>query len=213
MSIIHDALKKVQKNISSKAGEIPVSQPNKDPNKPTPLFADTPIEDPGPPPEIEVLRSKPPVFRIIKSILAICCALAITGGAIWYIYQQFQNDIPHAQIAVKKTIYKLIHKEMHPDLKTKRPQDLKPLAQITINPALPAAPTTTTETASPAPSAITLNIHGIMSNATGTGNLALINDEVYQEGDSVGGAKIVKINLNSITVIINGQEETIHVKG
>ena len=43
------------------------------------------------------------------------------------------------------------------------------------------------------------------------GNLVLINDQVYQEGDEIDGAKITKINLNSITIINNGKEETISV--
>ena len=77
---------------------------------------------------------------------------------------------------------------MVPDFKTRAPQDLKPLAQIST----------------------TLKIHGIMANATG--NLALINDQVYQEGDEVDGAKIIKIDLNSITVNINGTDKTIAVK-
>ena len=49
-----------------------------------------------------------------------------------------------------------------------------------------------------------------MSNDTG--NVALINDQIYQEGDSVDGVKIVKISLDSVTVINNGKEETISVK-
>ena len=49
-----------------------------------------------------------------------------------------------------------------------------------------------------------------MSN--GSSNVVLIDDKVYQEGDEVDGAKIVKINLDSITVNINGTEKTIFVK-
>ena len=55
-----------------------------------------------------------------------------------------------------------------------------------------------------------MDVHGIMSK--GNSNLVLINDQVYQEGDEVEGAKIVKINLDSITILNNGAEETIHVK-
>jgi type II secretory pathway component PulC len=56
----------------------------------------------------------------------------------------------------------------------------------------------------------TLNIHGVMAN--GSKNLVLINDQVYQDGDEVDGIKIVKINLDHITVINNGEEEQISVK-
>ena len=53
-------------------------------------------------------------------------------------------------------------------------------------------------------------IHGVMAN--GSRNIVLINDQVYQEGDDVDGVKIVKINLDSITVNNNGKEQTIRVK-
>ena len=48
--------------------------------------------------------------------------------------------------------------------------------------------------------------------ANTSGNLVLINDQVYQEGDTVDGAKIIKINLDSISVIVNGAEQTISVE-
>jgi hypothetical protein len=153
---------------------------------------------------------KPPIKNKIKSLLALICSIAVTAGALFYLYKQFQNDVPKVKILAQKSFYKLINKkEPPPAFKTKAPEDLKPLARITINPPADTATATTTAQAPAAP--MTLNIHGIMSNASG--NLALINDQVYQEGDEVDGAKIIKINLNSITVNINGIEKTILVKG
>ena len=122
-----------------------------------------------------------------------------------YIYQQFQNDIPKVQKFAKKSFFKLIHKEELPDFKTKSPAELKSLAQLTINP-----PTMKSSSLAKPAAPVTLDIHGIMSNDSG--NLVLINDQVYQEGDEVDGAKITKINLDSITIINNGVEQTILVK-
>jgi hypothetical protein len=178
MSIIHEALKKVQQGLA---------------------------------PEIETLSQEgqqttsqeSPIKNKIKSIFILSCAIVITGASIFYIYQHFQNGDPKIKIFAKKTFYKLIHKQEPLAVKVKAPEDLKPLAQFTIKP--PAGSQITTPSAP-----ITLNIHGIMANSTG--NLVLINDQVYQEGDKVDGAKIVKINLDSITVINNGIKQTVLVK-
>jgi len=192
MSIIHDALKKVQQGLSPE-------------NQTASAYL---YEKPA---EVETLpranqqatNQKSLMKNKIKSLFILCCALAITLASVLYIYQQFQNDIPKVKNFAKKSFYKLINKEEPLAFKAKAPDKLKPLAQFTINP-----PASSKITKPPAP--ITLNIHGIMSNDTG--NLVLINDQVYQEGDAVDGAKIVKINLDSITVNINGAEKTIFVK-
>ncbi len=55
----------------------------------------------------------------------------------------------------------------------------------------------------------TLNIHGIMSDPKG--NVVLIDDGIYAEGDEVNGVKIVKITLDGIVVLKDGKEETIRV--
>jgi hypothetical protein len=81
---------------------------------------------------------------------------------------------------------------------------LKSLGQLNINPAAVNNPTAAK------PAALTLDIHGIMFKKNG--NLVLIDDQVYQEGDEVDGTKIVKIGLNSITVVNNGIEQKIPVK-
>jgi hypothetical protein len=204
MSIIHDALKKVQEGLSPKTNPPPENLPPAQ-NTSGYIYETAPVAETLPTSNQETTVQKPPIQNKIKSILALVCAMAITLGAGWYIYKQFQNDIPMVQRLAKKSFYKLIHKKEVPDFKTKTPEELVPLAQFTIN-----APAAKTTGATQPPAPITLDIHGIMSNPSG--NVVLINDQVYQEGDEVGGAKIVKINLDSITVLINGTEETIHVK-
>ncbi len=191
MSIIHDALKKVQQGLNSKSGETGV------------------IEEPVQ--EIEVLppanpsstEEKPPEQNKFKTFLAILCALVITAGSLFYIWQQLQINVPKVQVFTRNSINKLIHK-IKPNDKPAGPVELKSLAQLTITPEKSKNSTA----GKPAP--VTFNIHGIMAN--GTGNLALINDQVYEAGDMIDGAKITKINLDSITIINNGEEQTIPVK-
>jgi len=202
MSIIHDALKKVQEKLATQKTDSPVTSQQEKLNSAY-IYDNTPIENLAPAKE-STDTPKPFFSNQIKSTLALICALTITVTSMWYLYEQFKNNIPQAQRFAKKSFYQLIHKEEIPDFKLKSTQELQPLAKITINPTTGNIDPNTSNTP------ITLNIHGIMANASG--NLALINDQVYQEGDSVGGTKIVKINLDSITVIINGVEEKIHVK-
>jgi hypothetical protein len=212
MSIIHDALKKVQQSLSPKPVEPPPPLSGTTQKGDTYLYA-------TPPPVIETPSSEkkksvgPNLFlRRIRSLFTFICALAICATSLWYLYQQYRNDIPRLERSAKKSFYQLIHKEEIPDFKTKRPEDLKPLVKISIPPPVTPPAVNTTQaapTAAPPPPA-TLNVHGIMSDSKG--NLALINDQVYQAGDEVDGAKIIKIDLNSITVNINGEEKTIFVK-
>jgi hypothetical protein len=208
MSIIHDALKKVQRGLTPapKAVNIPEPQATTAKNTSGYLY-ETPTEiEILPPAEGPAAVRKPPVKNIIKSILALICATAITAVSAWYIWQELRTGVPQVQTFTKKSINTLIHK-INPLTNTPKPPApvvLKPLAQITINPAAVKNPN------EPKTAPVTLDIHGIMSK--GTSNLVLINDQVYQEGDEVEGAKIVKINLDSITVINNGEEQTIHVK-
>lgn len=207
MSIIHDALKKVQQTLAPQTRQAPAAPSGIAPKDPAYIF--------GAPPAVETLtetvekapRQKPPVKNKILSLFATACIVlitsAITIASINYIYQQYQNDIPTVKNFAKKSFNRLIHKEEPLAFETKAPKDRKPLGTFTINPSAGSA-----ITKPPAPT--TLNIHGVMSN--GSNNLVLINDQVYQEGDEVDGAKIVKINLDSITVNINGTEQTIPVK-
>ncbi len=188
MSIIHDALKKVQWAKTNGTEGTPQEGP-----------ANT---------ETAAL----PMKNKWSSLLAMVLAVVITAGSLWYIYAQFKtqwhDQVPRVQRMAKASLYKLINKKEVPVLQPKPPAELKPLAKITIN-----APPVTVDTTNPAakpPAPLTLNIHGIMSNASG--NLVLINNSVYQEGDEIEGAKIIKISLDSITVNNNGIEQTIPVR-
>jgi len=197
MSIIHDALKKVQQKLAPKS-DTTETNPAAAPTALDNLYVTPPLIETLPQAGQEPEGKKSPKKLDSGNVIVLCIALAVIGGSGYYLYYQFKDDIPKVNNFAKKEFYKIVYKkEPPPAFKTKAQADLKPLAQLTITP---------TKTSSP----ITLNIHGIMANATG--NLALINDQVYQEGDEVDGAKIIKINLDSIIVDVNGSQQTVYVK-
>lgn len=203
MSIIHDALKKVQKNLSSRADKKSPDTSIKPNESSAYLYATPPVEILS-----ETILSnpkpKPILGKIIKFTLILMIALAIIGGSIYYFYLQFNDNLPSAPKSAVKSIRQLIPQKTLPDLNIKKMKELRPLAQIIIKQAKTSLPN-----AAPPPEPITLKIHGIMSNASG--NLALINNQVYQEGDKIDGITIIKINLNSIKISANGKEKTIPV--
>jgi hypothetical protein len=198
MSIIHDALKKVQQGLTPKKNEKDLNPEVPVENIPANLYATpVPAENLPTPAGLDDIPKKSPRMLYFKNVMVLCTCMAVIAGSGYYLYQQYRTNILQAKNVARKSFYKLIHKEEIPDFKTKTPEELKPLAKLTIN---------ASKTSSP----MTLNIHGIMAN--GGSNLVLINDQVYQEGDEVDGAKIIKINLDSITVNVDGAEQTIFVK-
>jgi hypothetical protein len=221
MSIIHNALKKVQQGQEPMSDKSPASKPPESGY----IYANSPglprQEDEQP---IENLPSKQNKAR---SVLAFLCALAIILGAFVFLYKQLCTYFPKFKDWTVLSFNNLTHKKIQIDFKTTASEDLKPLAKIIVNPPKPLSPPKLTNapkpTNTPGPTDMpasastvkpvvptTLNVHGVMSN--GHNSLVLINDQVYQEGDEIDGVKIVKINLKSITVINNGKEESIHVK-
>jgi type II secretory pathway component PulC len=196
MSIIHDALKKVQQGRNPKTPSTPETDYLYDtlsPDQKAEQADQASIKNNAP---------KPSVVKKINSLLAMLCAILITIAIFGFIFQQFRQDIPKFTKWIRVSYCQLLHKKILPDFQTRAPEDLKPLAQLTVS-----APAASNTAKTPPP--LTLNIHGVMANDSG--NLVLINDRVYQEGDTVEGAKIVKINLDSITIINDGKEETISV--
>ncbi len=152
MSIIHNALKKIQQRVSPKTDEMQVSSSTTTQTASSYLY-----EKPA---EVEIL---PPKQNKIKSVLALLCAIVIILGSFGFLYKQWHAYFPK----VKKL--------------AKAPEDLVPLAKLPVNPPIPANLPSPTKLPAISNTAIpnapqTLNIHGVMSNATV--NLVLINDQV-----------------------------------
>ncbi len=79
MSIIHDALKKVQQGRTPKADPTPIGQ-NLQSRQLQKLAA-----------------QKSSIVKMITSLLAMLCAMAITVVVFSLIFQQFQKNMPKAQ--------------------------------------------------------------------------------------------------------------------
>jgi len=223
MSIIHDALKKVQQGLSNNGNDTPQAAAEEKKTNSGYVYASAsePLKT-APMKERPVEKLGGSIKKKFKSLLAMLCAILLTTACIAVLVHQINVYFPDLFTSVKSSYYQLIHKEEVVDVKT--PKVLVPLAKIVVLPPAPK-PTITavsaTVTSPTATAAIptppvenkpqTLNIHGVMSN--GSQNVVLIDDQVYQEGDEVDGIKILKINLDSITILNNGQEQKIKVKG
>jgi len=212
MSIINDALKKVQQGQEAKAME-PSVPPTPAPSDPAAIYGTaqksyTRIEDES---SVEYLPSK---AKKPVSIPQLLLAVVLVLGASWFLFKQVITYFPEIQKLGHSPISQLTHKKDDGyNFPVKDPKDFVPLAKINIPSATSAASSSSPDLKTPPvvpPAPKTLNVHGVMAN--GNNNLALINDKVYQEGDAIDGIKITKISLDSITVIKDGHEETIPVK-
>jgi hypothetical protein len=204
MSIIHDALKKVQQSMQKETAANPESAHV------------APVE--------EVQRSAPsekkPPYVLIISLCILTPLLLVwaAGGLVLPLMKQrFPQHIP-------AWLHKLSFLE--------KKVEAKPLAQIVIPPAAEPAPAPPSQEAKPAAASneqassnvpsqetapatvpstpMVLNVQGVMANSSQ--NVVLINNEIYEEGGVVNGYKIIKINLNAIVVEHDGQQETIPIK-
>jgi hypothetical protein len=234
MSIIHDALKKVQQGQAPKANDKAATPPPAEASASSTYLYGTPEETAAthaadmPVEHLALPKNK------ARSILALLCAIAFIIGSFVFFYRQVNIYFPRMERSAKSWFYQLIHKKEIPEFQSKKPSDLIPLAKILVqqpSPApltVPAAASAATPPVAPVAAATpvsavpavasipplttpeTLNIHGVMSN--GKSNVVLINDQVYQAGDDVDGVKIIKVDLDYITVDNNGHEEKIKVK-
>ena len=198
MSIIHDALKKVQKNLeNTPPSEFPMHTPSTAKDTPTIVG------------EAVIAAQSLPALRATKKTnpwLIIILALLVTGISSFFIFQQFKAYSPALREWLTVLSFKAKRAAIVAPQAIAVPQhQAQPLAQVTLN--------TNKSTAAPAPVAakpITLNVHGVM--ADGTKNLALINDKIYQEGDTIEGVTITKISMDELHVLNNGKEEIIPVR-
>ncbi len=170
MSIIHEALKKVQNNLQDKTSPPP-RLGGAEPLTVAPAAGGT---------KGETKRGG----NIV--VLILLAAAVLTAG---YLYWQ-GRPLP----SVPK-------------------KDSLPSRQGGINatpaPVPPPEPKNETKPEPKPEHADTLNIHGIMSDPNG--NVVLIDNGIYAEGDEVQGVKIVKISLDGIVILKDGKEETIRV--
>ncbi len=195
MSIIHEALKKVQNSFMRKK-QAPEADANG--GNGGGLYAQQPPQPQDAP--------KKPKTSIFTSIIVLLVVL----GSILYLYKQVVQYLPE----IKKTfnIPDVKLKEIPlPSLtvkfaKTPKPAQVPPSQPLAKVKADPNAAVNSSDAAFQN----VLNIQGVMTQGGVT--VALINDKIYEAGDEVSGIKILSITSNAITLLRSGKEETIKVR-
>lgn len=189
MSIIHEALKKVQLSLQ-KPAEDPVEQLPSNP------YTAAPIVQPPQEKAVEEKESKSvPHSGLLAGLLAVM-AILIVVVCLVYQPQQYAPQIAHW---VSKQTYRL--QSLSPFHKD-GPQ---PIAMIT-----PATAKAHGKLQSAITSSAALNVEGIMANNGSA--VALINGKIYEAGDEIGGTQLVSIDENSITILKDGKTETIQLR-
>jgi hypothetical protein len=211
MSIIHDALKKTQANLNnnnepkkSPEPNMNSSEPNKSEHntpqemqsiydklhkKPEPIVPPPTKNNPGKSAKKTAARQENSVMNFLGIILCIL----IISGAIWFIYEYYSKDLGKKGMDFKKVL-NFKPKKLNFGFGTKS-KNSKPLSAANNN--LP-------------PGAIILN--GITS--MGDKRVALINNEIYQVGETIEGKKITDISMEKVELVdSNGNVTTLKVKG
>ncbi|HSV43833.1 MAG TPA: hypothetical protein VLJ10_04685 [Candidatus Bathyarchaeia archaeon] len=182
MSTIHDALKKVEHDMK------PEDQQTSSP--PTPQPTHNPFNKPVVPPKTsqETMQQTPePPKRNGKKVIGIvitiilCCVL---GFGITYAIDFF--DLFPSQRRVFSCKISSFFSSFRP-----KPDDSPSVTE----PAPKAKPV--------------IKLQGVM--VMGGKNLALINNDIYEVGDTVNNVEILNISSKQITVLENGEEKTIKV--
>lgn len=214
MSIINDALKKLQNNISHKNNK-PVSHPAS-PQAPLTAaqqagFQPIPSSEAQSTMSSEITELQPPTLIHAKTkeshLVYIIGLLCLMIGLF--------APIVNKQSVIGMLIKKLPKHAMKPARATTRA-----VATPTTQQAQQESPKSIIDNikamASPSPTPAPVSrgriiLNGIM--ARGKQNLALIDGQVYEQGEEIDGVKIVKINPNNIVILENGTERTIKVAG
>jgi type II secretory pathway component PulC len=209
MSIIHDALKKVQQSMQQKPS---VGQPLEQQTSPVGPVAKLPVDPMAqnpwtiPSPSVEKVETLPSAmvkksnFTIPKPLLII--SLLVMAVSFYFIYSQVQQKyprlLPKLHLSFKSPTTHVVSK---PAVVVSTPVPvtvIKDIAPMASPAPLPTAP--------PSP----FSLQGIM--ASGNHNVALINNSVYEEGNLIEGRKILKITLNAVTLEYNGKQEELTLK-
>ncbi len=183
MSIINDALKKVQNNISPKSPEEPKPE-NKAPAPKTPSSASPAAPSAQPQPASPVIRDRP-----ISEKPAVPSADDPTAKSGKAKRPAFRTPAP---VIIVVSVCLLAIAVL---LTRWTPIDVQPLPQKTTA-GLNGAPQ--------------LSIQGIMT--MGDRKVVLIEEDIYQIGDEIQGMKVKEISLDEVKLLKDGRTVTIKVK-
>ena len=204
MSIINDALKKLQDQIShsNPKTDAIIQQTELTPAQQA-GFQPIPLNNPH-----ETYRApeqKPKESRLVLILGVLCLLIGLFApiinkqSVILTLLAKLpkQNKITKTVPVAAKT----------PVLKTITPKPVKkqePVSSLIKNLTAPISKPS-------ANSQSRIIINGIMTR--GQQNLALIDGQIYEEGEEVDGVKIIKITTKGATVLENGVEHSVKVMG
>ncbi len=216
MSIINDALKKVQNQLDKQEPGAPQPNPadtnthnmeNTNPPPPPPQKppaetgkdmaqfipqkekTSTPKEPTTPMPTLKSAKKSPEIHwsQVLRSSLILIVLVSVTV----YIYTTYTSK------AISAQRYQIKSKPISISLPSA--EDIKEII-------LPAAQTT----AAAKPKRNGLVVSGIITS--GARNAALINDQIYEVGDMLEGNEIVNITERTVEVRENGEIKTLHLE-
>jgi hypothetical protein len=195
MSIIHDALKKVQQTNTHGASTPPSSYP-----------------DPVQPPEQQNPQDK---INIPLLVAALCAVIAMIFAILPQITQK-KISAPMAPAAVTQIPTTSEKKQPDPTpaapaIKTPSSDTMsKAVANAVSSPVMPAIKPSTQKIVDPNDPLSSIQIEGVMDmNGKKT---ALINGNVYEEGQTIYGKIISEITFDSLTVIEDGRKRIFSTK-
>ncbi len=184
MSTIHDALKKAEQDMKPEDQNAPITSAPQKPHNP--------FNKPAAPPEMSqetrqetVQPPKRNGKKFIGVIIAIilCCVL---GFGITYALDFF-DLFPSQRKALSSKVSRFF---------------------LSLQPQ-PADPPSSNAAASPQKTKPPFKLQGIM--VMEGKNVALINNDIYEAGDTVENIEILSISSKQITVLENGEEKTLRV--
>lgn len=212
MSIINDALKKLQAQLShtqagsneiqSPASSAPLTAAQQAGFEPVPsLYASSNAVQPKP-----AEKSSGSKLAIILGLLCLLTALFAPIVNKQSVISMLLTKIPkRATVATAKSLQTTPLKPAPIVNTTPAPEENpKPIQQIVKNLTAPI-------TKAQLKTSSRIIINGIMTR--GEDNLALIDGQVYEEGEEVDGVKILKITPKGVTVLENGDERFVKVMG
>jgi hypothetical protein len=187
MSIIHDALEKVQENLRKKSGSVAAINSTPEDQKP----AQDAAASPPPPTAVPGAPAVSPAKKnwdtvILLEILALCLVVGILFVFQPQIFRSLYRSKP-----VKSDHISLPQSPQRPLSTPAAP------SSISVRPAA-------TQPVLMDPAGEPLILNGIMMLEKNK-IVALINDEIYKSGDSVQGRKITNITLENVE-LSDGQE-------
>jgi len=198
MSIIHDALKKVQYRLEKKQPAAPAREAPPAPPQPRPAAERSKPVSPHP---VETIRSN-------KMALVLLYVILISIGVLLILVFKLTDQNQPVPVAVSSAPVRVAVAQAKPAAAARVQQPVR-----TVTPApQPVASVTPAAESSPVRDPSVLELGGTM--LMGSERVALINDDIYEVGSTVDGKKVTEILLAEVKLVDekDGSVTTLKVK-